>query len=79
MITTTTDGDRLIGLVEAGKRVGLSRITIHRRIRDGQLPGYRTGTGRTSPLRVRVADVDALLVPITPEPAVPQCPNVTDP
>lgn len=65
-MTTTVGGERLIGLVEAGKRVGLSRITIHRRIRDGQLPGYRTGTGRTSPLRVRVSDVDALLVPITP-------------
>lgn len=64
-MTDNTDGDRLIGLREAGQRVGMSRCTIHRRILDGQLPGYRTGIGRTSPLRVRVRDVDALLTPVT--------------
>lgn len=64
-MTDSTDGDRLIGLREAGQRVGMSRCTIHRRILDGQLPGYRTGTGRTSPLRVRVRDVDALLTLVT--------------
>lgn len=65
-MTENANGDRLIGLREAGDRVGVSRCTIHRRILAGQLPGYRIGTGRTSPLRVRVRDVDALLTPVTP-------------
>lgn len=32
MTAATTDGDRLIGLSEAGKRIGLSRWTIRQRI-----------------------------------------------
>lgn len=58
--------DRFIGSREAGERVGVSRWTIQRRIRDGLLPAYRTGSN-TSPLRVKVSDVDALLKPVRPQ------------
>lgn len=58
--------DRYIGLVEAGKRIGVSRWTVRQRILAGLLPAFRTGP--TSPLLVKVSDVDALLVPVAPPP-----------
>jgi excisionase family DNA binding protein len=65
MITaTTTEGDTYIGLAEAGQRIGVSRWTIRQRIDAGLLPGYRTSP--TSPLRVKISDVDALLKPVIP-------------
>jgi hypothetical protein len=69
-LTATTKGDRLIGLAEAGQRIGVSRWTIRQRIVAGLLPGYRTSP--TSSLRVRVRDVDALLTRVEPEPAAAQ-------
>ncbi|OBJ46170.1 DNA-binding protein [Mycolicibacterium mucogenicum] len=66
MANATNDGDRLIGLREAGERVGLSYWTIQRRVRSGALPAYRTGPN-TSPLRLKVSDVDALLQPVAPQ------------
>ncbi|MGH3556423.1 helix-turn-helix transcriptional regulator [Mycobacterium sp.] len=69
--TTDTDGDRLIGLVEAGKRLGLSRWVVRDRIDAGLLPAYRTGP--KSALRVRVRDVDALLTRVTPESVGTHC------
>lgn len=52
MASTANESDRRIGSREAGERVGLSRWTIQRRVRDGSLPAYRTGSN-TSPLRIR--------------------------
>lgn len=66
MTATTTDADRYIGLTEAGRRIGLSRWAVRERIAAGLLPAYRTSP--TSPLRVRVRDVDALLTPVTLQP-----------
>lgn len=65
MASTTNDGDRFIGSREAGERVGVSPWTIQRRVRSGALPAYRTGSN-TSPLRIKVSDVDALLQPVAP-------------
>lgn len=65
-MTATTEGDRYIGLTEAGKRIGMSRWAVRERIAAGLLPAYRTGPA--SPLRVRVSDVDALLTRVTIEP-----------
>ncbi|BCI83445.1 hypothetical protein MTY66_50700 [Mycolicibacterium sp. TY66] len=61
--TTTANGDRVIGSREAGERLGVSHWTIQRRVRSGELPAYRTGSN-TSPLRLKVSDVDALLKPV---------------
>ncbi|OBF42831.1 DNA-binding protein [Mycolicibacterium peregrinum] len=60
--TAPTDNTRFISLREAGERVGLSYWSIRGRVRDGLLPAYRTGPN--SALRVKVSDVDALLVPV---------------
>jgi excisionase family DNA binding protein len=62
MTATITEGDSFIGCAEAAKRIGVSRWTIRQRIIAGLLPGYRTSP--TSPLRVKVSDVDALLKPV---------------
>lgn len=40
MAPTPTD---LIGLTEAGRRLGVSRRTLRRMIDRGELPGYRVG------------------------------------
>lgn len=46
----------------AARRLGCSRDTIHRRIVDGALAGFRIGG--TGALRVKKDDVDALMVPV---------------
>lgn len=51
-----------IGLADAAALIGVCPMTIRRYIRDGKLQGYRHGTAL---LRVRIADVRALLTPDT--------------
>jgi hypothetical protein len=63
-MTATTEGDKFIGLAEAGKRIGVSRWTVRQRIVAGLLPAWRTSPH--SPLRVKVSDVYALLVRVEP-------------
>jgi len=63
--TNTAEGDRFVGLREAGQRIGLSYWSIRGRVRDGLLPAYRTSP--TSALRVKVSDVDALLTRVEPK------------
>lgn len=58
----TSPGDRWVGVTEAALYLSTSTDTIRRRVRDGSLPVTRLGTQ----LRIRVADLDALL---TSEPA----------
>jgi|GEM_PF-1130249 len=65
-MTEMTDTEaRFITLHEAGRRVGVSYWTMQRRVQAGLLPAYRTGPN--SDIRVKVADVDALLVPVRPD------------
>ena len=47
-------------LTHEAKRVGVSEKTLRRRIASGELPAYRIGTR----IRLKPADVDALLRPI---------------
>jgi excisionase family DNA binding protein len=51
MAPTPTD---LIGLTEAGRRLGVSRRTLRRMIDRGELPGYRVGRL----IKVSARDVD---------------------
>lgn len=62
-----TNTPTFVSLREAGQRVGLSYWSIRGRVRDGLLPAYRTGPN--SAMRVKVSDVDALLVPVRPSDA----------
>lgn len=51
-----------LGLPDAARYLGVSVKTVRRRIADGTLPAFTLG-GRHS-LRVKVADLDALLQPL---------------
>lgn len=64
-MTAPANTDRYVSLREAGERIGLSYWSIRGRVRNGQLQAYRTGPN--SALRVKVADVDALLKPVAPQ------------
>ena len=51
-------------LENAAAYVGLSTDTIRRRIREGQLPAYRSGRSRNSRVLVKRADLENMLKPI---------------
>ena len=59
--TDTTTRRRFESLSEAAGRTGLSTWTLRRRIADGLLPAYRSGTRI---IRVDPDDVDKLLTRI---------------
>lgn len=63
---TTTTGNRpdLVSIAEAAERLGVATRTIRDRIADGQLPAFRVGQARGAMIRIKVADLDALLHPI---------------
>ncbi|HOB06247.1 MAG TPA: helix-turn-helix domain-containing protein [Propionibacteriaceae bacterium] len=45
-------------VTQAAERTGMSKVTLRRRIADGELPAFRTGRRI---IRVRPQDVDAML------------------
>ena len=49
-------------LEQAADYLACSTATVRRRIADGSLPAYRLG--RTQSLRVKVTDLEALLLPV---------------
>lgn len=63
MSTTTTE---YLSLQEAADRWGVSSKTVRRRIAEGKLAAYRSGRI----IRLRVADVDAMMQPVNPWAAV---------
>ncbi len=52
-----------LGLREAAELLGVSRFTIWRLIRDGELPAYQSQVDRRQKL-VKRSDVEALMQPI---------------
>ncbi|WP_082080076.1 helix-turn-helix domain-containing protein [Williamsia herbipolensis] len=48
---------------EAAAEIGVSLATIRRRVADGSLPAHRVGGRPGAAVRIRRADLDALLVP----------------
>jgi excisionase family DNA binding protein len=59
-LITRTAGYRSVDF--AADYTGMSEKTILRRIRDGSLPAFHVGDTRT--IRLRIEDLDALMVPI---------------
>jgi len=41
---------------EAAKRMNVSKKTVERRVRTGELPAYQLGSGKNSPIRIREVD-----------------------
>jgi hypothetical protein len=53
-------------LRDAAVRTGFSIPTLREKVDLGDLPAYRISDKPNSPLRVRIADVDALMKPVIP-------------
>jgi excisionase family DNA binding protein len=58
-MTTNHDGD-LLTIAEATRLLRVSRVTLHRWLRDGRLPAYHVGP---KAVRIRRADLAAVLRP----------------
>jgi excisionase family DNA binding protein len=43
---------------ETQKRMGISRETLRKLIRSGELKAHKVGTGRTSPIKVSEASIE---------------------
>ena len=68
----TETGVRLLTVPEAARALRCSRHTIYRRCADGSLPASRLG--ETGPLRIRPADLEALLRPAARPPTEGEAP-----
>ena len=66
MTTKTSEPSPAIyaSMSEAARMIGVSRVTLRERVIDGQLPAVRVGKGRGAAVRVKVADLEALLHPV---------------
>ena len=58
---------RYESIAQAADRTGFSQCTIREWIASGKLPAYRASDKPRSRIRLRVADVDALMSPVIPE------------
>ncbi len=61
------DHSELVSISEASRRLGISRMTIRRRIDEGRLPEYRSDLNAREHL-VRIADVERLREPVLIKP-----------
>lgn len=66
MSTRTTPTAEYESLRSAAARTGYSVFTFREKIASGELPAYRLSDKPGSALRVKVADVNALLKPVIP-------------
>ena len=60
-----TTGRRWVSLEDAARYIGTSEKTVRRMIAAGDLPAYRMGVRL---IRIDMADIDALMVPMEPTP-----------
>jgi excisionase family DNA binding protein len=49
--------DRLLSVKEAAYLVGMSNVSLYRRIDSGALPAIRLGSGPKAPIRISSADL----------------------
>ncbi len=56
--------DEYMTIKEAAEALGVSRVTIYRRVRDGELEAYQSRADRRERL-VRRADIEELMRPET--------------
>jgi excisionase family DNA binding protein len=54
-------------LADAARRTGYSYMTLRRMVAQGRLAGYQINNRPKSQIRVRIADVNALMKPLLPE------------
>ncbi|MGJ6122973.1 excisionase family DNA-binding protein [Mycolicibacterium sp. Y3] len=66
MASRITPIPHFISLRDAATRTGFSVFTLRDKIASGELPAYRLSDKPGSAIRVKVADVDALMKPVIP-------------
>ena len=55
--TATVEAPTFVSMDEAAHLLGVSSRTIRRRVADGSLPAYRTGSAPNSRIRLRVDEL----------------------
>lgn len=66
MSTRTTPTPEYESLRSAAARTGYSVFTFREKVASGELPAYRLSDKPGSAMRVKVAEVNALLKPVIP-------------
>jgi excisionase family DNA binding protein len=61
MATTTDEHSRLLRLDEAAERLGVSTITVRRRVHSGELPAVRLGPSDRYPIRIDESELERWL------------------
>ncbi|MEO5576785.1 MAG: helix-turn-helix domain-containing protein [Gaiellaceae bacterium] len=64
-----TQTPALLTPAQVANRLGVSRVTVYRRVWDGSLPAFRVG--ETGPLRFEADAVERLLRPALTHPSDP--------
>lgn len=67
----TSVGPTFISLYAAGDRIGYGIHTMRDKVATGELRAYRISDKPGSAIRVKVADVDALMKPVIPAEVYP--------
>ncbi len=65
-MSAKTTTPHFISLQDAATRTGFSVFTFREKIASGELPAYRLSNKPGSAIRVKVADVDAMMKPLIP-------------
>lgn len=65
-MSAKTTTPHFISLQDAATRTGFSVFTFREKIANGELPAYRLSDKPGSAIRVKVADVDAMMKPLIP-------------
>jgi excisionase family DNA binding protein len=53
--------ESLLSPAQVAERVGVDRSTVYRALEEGELRGFKVGTGPKAPWRCRLEDVEAWL------------------
>lgn len=64
------DGERLLTKQDVCARLGIGENGLRSLVKSGRLPGYKIGTGRTSPIKFRELDVRLFLESARVQPAI---------
>ncbi|MDT5138769.1 MAG: hypothetical protein QOD58_3031 [Mycobacterium sp.] len=66
MSARSTATPHFISLRDAAQRIDCSVFTLREKVASGELPAYRFSDKPGSAIRVKVADIDALMTPLIP-------------
>ncbi len=59
--TSNPEGHRLLTVAEVAERLGLSPMSVYRRVWAGEIPALKLGSTRRAALRIQEDELDAWL------------------